>query len=788
LFAKDEFIFCRYLNLSHQPKSGARLLLERDLFWVALLAAILAFLLHESLFEGKGLSPSSAILVWKPWHEKVEPRNELLNDQSRTFLPTAEFVHQQKSLPLWNPGICCGTPNLGAIQGALLFPIRLLLSWLDPFSASGPAAFLKLFFAGWFTFLYLRALEVSRPGAFLAGLVFSLSGFMIVWLGHPHVNSAMWLPLFLYLIEKSFRQPIRNLMPWIGFALAYGTMILGGHPPTVIHVTIAITLYFIFRLTAPGRTQAFTRCVLLAGATGVGLLLAAPQILPFMEYYRNSSCELASVSLSRWGEHLAYPALIHFLLPNGMGNPAAGFEDLPNLLGWPEPNNFNERTGYIGIVPLFIAICAVAFRRCRTTKFYLWSLVASMLVVCGVPPFPALLHLLPVLRDVNEMRLFLLVGFSVAVLAGLGWDQFMKRRTDRLARIVAGGFVLVVGLALAWFWFVTHEKYGALDSAHRAFLFKQFGILAVGVAIVVLAVFWPSGKNKWIVAVCCLAWTAIDLLCFARGYNPAISREFYYPRTPGIEWLQSDPSVFRVFGKGSVFLANCPEVFGLSDVRGCDFMSVRRYEELITGQAGSFFFYHDPKGFPNTYPLLDAKYFLTDAEGRLNPALFELVYSKDMTIYQYKKCLGRALLVFDCEVDPDPAIVLDRVSSGNFDPRRQLLLEEQPPPALPVSGSAETNAVQITSYQPDDVTIETSASRPGFLLLLDTYFPGWKATVNGSPAPILRADYNFRAVPIPAGQSTVLFSYRPESFRVGLILCGAGALILAVAGFLSWKL
>ncbi len=91
--------------------------------------------------------------------------------------------------------------------------------------------------------------------------------------------------------------------------------------------------------------------------------------------------------------------------------------------------------------------------------------------------------------------------------------------------------------------------------------------------------------------------------------------------------------------------------------------------------------------------------------------------------------------------------------------------------------------MRIVSYEPDDVRLEASLASPGYLLLLDTYFPGWRATVNGAPAPIYRADFNFRAVPLPAGKSTVIFSYRPESLRIGIYLCALGILLLGAAWF-----
>jgi hypothetical protein len=176
----------------------------------------------------------------------------------------------------------------------------------------------------------------------------------------------------------------------------------------------------------------------------------------------------------------------------------------------------------------------------------------------------------------------------------------------------------------------------------------------------------------------------------------------------------------------------------------------------------------------------------------MNPAFDELVYSNEMFIYRFKEGQDRALLVFDEQVEPDRAAVLARVSAQGFDPRRVLLLEDQPAPAKMADSDGPTGteaggSVRILSYEPDDIKMDASLPRPGYLLLLDTYFPGWSATVNGQPAPILRADYNFRAVSLPARRSTVCFSYRPESLRIGLYLCAAGILALGAAWFRPWK-
>jgi uncharacterized membrane protein YfhO len=76
-------------------------------------------------------------------------------------------------------------------------------------------------------------------------------------------------------------------------------------------------------------------------------------------------------------------------------------------------------------------------------------------------------------------------------------------------------------------------------------------------------------------------------------------------------------------------------------------------------------------------------------------------------------------------------------------------------------------------YGANGVTIDAALQRPGYLVLADTYYPSWKAFVDGQPWPVLRANYAFRAVALPAGYHRVIFRYEPVSFRLGLSLSGA---------------
>ncbi|OGR40863.1 MAG: hypothetical protein A2X35_02715 [Elusimicrobia bacterium GWA2_61_42] len=113
-----------------------------------------------------------------------------------------------------------------------------------------------------------------------------------------------------------------------------------------------------------------------------------------------------------------------------------------------------------------------------------------------------------------------------------------------------------------------------------------------------------------------------------------------------------------------------------------------------------------------------------------------------------------------------------------------VILEKGCPAATPGPETARPalTAARITAYGPDSVAIDCAAPAEGWLVLSDTYFRGWKASVNGTPAEILRADYNLRAVKVKKGFNSVKFSYAPPEFYAGLLLT-----LLSLAGFVfAW--
>jgi uncharacterized membrane protein YfhO len=136
--------------------------------------------------------------------------------------------------------------------------------------------------------------------------------------------------------------------------------------------------------------------------------------------------------------------------------------------------------------------------------------------------------------------------------------------------------------------------------------------------------------------------------------------------------------------------------------------------------------------------------------------------------------LSRALIVHTAQVlDDDTAFA--RMHEPGFDPARQVLLSEG---TAQHGASPAGDRVEVTDYQSDRVTITAATDQPGYLVLTDSWYPGWRAFVDSQPAPIYRADVLFRAVSLEPGTHTIVFEYRPESFLIGAIVSAVSFLIL----------
>ena len=156
---------------------------------------------------------------------------------------------------------------------------------------------------------------------------------------------------------------------------------------------------------------------------------------------------------------------------------------------------------------------------------------------------------------------------------------------------------------------------------------------------------------------------------------------------------------------------------------------------------------------------------------------FQRVHSGDVKIYRALDTLPRAYLVGQTTLVPDDAEALAALADVAFEPADKVVLFE---PEITSAGlsdelqsiesAASTGRVTVNSYEPERIALQVDLPAPGVLVLSDSWYPGWRATVDGQPVPMLRANLLFRAVVVPAGVHDVIFEFEPMARRAWRVL------------------
>jgi hypothetical protein len=137
--------------------------------------------------------------------------------------------------------------------------------------------------------------------------------------------------------------------------------------------------------------------------------------------------------------------------------------------------------------------------------------------------------------------------------------------------------------------------------------------------------------------------------------------------------------------------------------------------------------------------------------------------------------LPRAFVVHRAEVVSDVGRAVDRLRHPDFDPAQTVILSDGE--SLMGQGSA---TARIVHYGPEDIVIHVVTDSPAYLVLTDAHYPGWKASVDGQPTEVFRADVLFRAIRLEPGTHQVSLHYRPATVRWGgwvsaITLLGVGS-------------
>lgn len=693
-------------------------------------------------------------------------KNFLITDPVRqTYIWKELAVSQlfQGIIPLWNPYSFAGTPLLGSFQAGVFYPLNKIFLVL-PFSLSWSVfIFLQPLLAGIFLYFYLNSLRISKLAAVFGSFVFAFCGFSVSWLEWGTVgHTGLWLPLALLSIDKIVLSSkyhvvsIKNnkLVLWgLVYLVSLISSFFAGHLQIFFYLALVSVFYFFARWIQTGRRIGILFIYAILNTFFV--ILTSVQWIPTLKFISLSARSLDQNWQQVEGWFIPWKHLVQFVAPDFFGNPTT----LNYWGAW----NYAEFAGYVGIAPLLFALFALFARRDKKTVFFgglfFVSLIFALPTILAKLPF--ILNV-PMLSTAQPTRLLFVADFSLSILTALGFDYFLRTKKKKTI-FYPLVFLLLVFSALFYFAYI-----GKSISAENVVVTKRNLILPAGIfvfsSILILVSFFTNVKRfKIAIYVLFIALVVFDLFRFGWKFTPFTKEEYLFPNTKTIAFLKSNMGDFRVASQDSrIFPPNFSAYYRIQSIEGYDPLYLRRYAELIAASERKKPDVSPPFGFnriitphnldSKIIDLLGTKYVLSLEE--VKSPKFKKVFQEGKTIvYENKNVLPRAFFVESLRKASSSQEAISVMFDNAFDVSRHAVVENIEKTNFEFS----TGSVKITQYQDNKVVIETENKGTGFLVLTDTYYPTWKAKIDGKNATIIRADYNFRGIIIPRGSRTIVF-------------------------------
>ncbi len=676
-------------------------------------------------------------------------------------------------LPLWQRGFFMGYPLVADPQAAVFAPATwLTLPWDAP-RALTLATLLHLTIAGWGMAAWMRLRSLSPASGLLAAVLFALGAKQTVHIVHWNfaATTAFWPWMLAGLEGFATRRRSRWLLV---AAVATAFAWLGGSPQMAHFGTLVAGLYAL-RIAVdlwPERRADAVWAVLIVP---VGFVLAAVLVLPTLELSRLGAravvVDYAFVTSWRWPDAWG---LALYVLPHAWGDGRWGL-------------NLWEATGYVGIPALALAVAAPARRR-GVILFAVLALLGPWLALGERSPLGLHWLLYKVLPGYGSFRVptrgLLVTAFAMALLAAEGLEALRRDPTRaRLARSL-GVFAATAALALllprlpgfpfdpattrktAWFALML----SALGALWVLAVWRGLRGAVAGAAMVALAFYDP-----WYL------FSRFNDVAPGKSERPGL-RDFARIVPPPPE-----PRRVGVVAKWGASV-NAPLRNGWEGTMGYGPMSIQRVRELLeatrTDKVSRLGAMDGDATFPSArptsplWPLLATPIVISDGGQPGLPTYFAGMREwENPMVGFHAPALPRVFWTGSWEVAPDEAVTepLLRATAGNV-----AVLAETPtglPPSGPPEGPIAAESVKVVG---PTLEATVTAPRDGLLVIVDPFYPGWTATLDGRPVPILRANFAFQGVPVTAGRHELRLIYRNRWVPIGAaVSLGTLALLLA---------
>jgi hypothetical protein len=716
----------------------------------------------------------------------------------------AEMFRRTGHIPEWNPYLFGGLPFIAAQHGDIFYPTAWL-RWVLPVDTAMNIGFgAHIVLAGIFMYAFLRALRVRWTAAVIGGLSYELTG-IVASLVRPGHDGKLFVsaltPLALLALLRAVRD--RRVSGYGLLALVVGLCMLAPHYQMAYYMLVACALWTLYLTFVDPERPAGLRwpreLAFAFAAVLVGLAIAAIQILPFLAYLPYS--------------------------PRGAGGPSTGW-DYATLFSMPPEeivttvlpqfngvldqywgrNVFKLHTEYLGAIVVALAALGLGDRSRRRTVQALGVIAVLFLLVAfgGHTPFYYLWYeVMPMMKKVRAPGMaFFLVALPVAAYAAFGTERLLRREVSFRALAVAlgvlGGIGLLgaIGVLQGVATLLAGAEQGARVAANASAL--QLGAVRLLAAVVigggVLWMVW-SGRLRRGAAAAALALVVVGDLW-------SIDRLFFEYRDPASVTFADDavttrlrdvPKPFRVLDAG-VYQGSYLMAHDIQSMLGYHGQEVRFYDELLGGKgqwryAGSpalmdllgvrFVLLAQPQAIPGFHQVLGP---VTTTPGA--PAV---LLERD-TVPAYARVVPAAAKLSDAQVAPtvvDPRFPYDRIvlyeDTTSVSPER--IRPGQIPDVTPVTAT-------VADWAPGQmrVALAGTATKPSYLLIGETWYPDWHATVDGRDVPVLRADHALLSVVLPPGAREVRLWFASSTYPRGKLVTALALLVtLALLAAPLWR-
>lgn len=772
------------------------------------LILILASLLFMPLFIGKVNLNGEFLVTFYEFYGRNLPFKDNGADQLRIYFPFYKITFEQFrnfSIPLWNPYAFSGHPHLADFQTAVFYPFNIFGLFLSQIEFWHLLRISSLVFAAFFTYLFLRILNLSKLASIFGAITFGFSPFIITWgnevIMSPH--SIIWLPLILLAIEKYQNKSNKIYLAIIAFSSMF--TLFAGYMQTTIYLFIFTFAYLIFRIKI---NKLFSKkSILLFGATLFGGFLSAIQLIPSGELFFNSARSQIALTEKLIGFLVPVEGLLTYLAPDIFGNPATR-----NLFKH-GVSQYYESIMFVGIAALMFGTFALFLKKKDFLKInipggkkYVIFLtvvgLVSLSTVLDLPTSKLFLSIpIPFLSSSITNRILFIPVFCISILAAIGMQAYLNGN-KKIIKIVIGFAILYAVIFINLF----SSKYLNLGFGHgHEGIFKPIADINISLRnlVIPLAVFLLSSsfivignrfRNlKQLLAIFIIAIAFLHIMRFNYKYLPFSDRSVIFPENPIISYIQKNQDYHRSWVSGmNVFENNFASQYSIYWPEGFDSLNNIRYAQFTDSIQRGNFLEFVPRadaglGRSSTQELLSnpmrrklidligIKYVMANSNDteeleKHNFVKILEIASADTrqknALYENTYVHSRTQLISNYEVLSGDQAIMDKLLSEEFNYKNSIVLEEKPS-INPEKGEGES---KIVSYEPNEVIVSTESKVPKILLLSDNYYPGWKAKVDGVETKVLRANFTFRSIPLEAGKHTVIFYFDSLSFKLGAII------------------